>query len=64
MIGDKKQILVADDEPNLRRVLRAQLEREGYEVQLVEDGEEALIWLKDNHVDLLITDLKLSLIHI
>ena len=59
MIGDKKQILVADDEPNLRLVLRAQLEREGYEVQLVADGEEALRWLKDNHVDLLITDLKM-----
>ena len=36
------QILVVDDEPNLRRVLGAQLSRDGYEVHAAEDGEAAL----------------------
>lgn len=59
MIGDKKQILIADDEPNLRRVLGAQLARDGHEVHLVADGGEALAWLKESHIDLLICDLKM-----
>ncbi len=59
MIGDKKQILIADDEPNLRRVLGAQLARDGHEVHLVGDGGEAMNVLSDNHIDLLICDLKM-----
>jgi two-component system, NtrC family, response regulator AtoC len=59
MISDKKQILVADDEPNLRRVLGAQLTRDGHEVHLAEDGRAALRCLTDNHIDLVITDLKM-----
>lgn len=59
MIPDKKQILVADDEPNLRRVLGAQLSRDGHEVHLVEDGKAALRCLQENHIDLIVTDLKM-----
>ncbi len=59
MIGEPKQILIADDEPNLRKVLGAQLAREGYEVHMVDNGKEAYDWLVDNHVDLLITDLRM-----
>jgi two-component system, NtrC family, response regulator AtoC len=62
MIGDKKQILIADDEPNLRRVLGAQLTRDGHEVHLVADGGEALSVLKDNHIDLLICDLRMPVL--
>ena len=54
-----KQILVADDEPNLRRVLKAQLTRDGYEVHAVEDGQQALDTLEEHHVDVIITDLKM-----
>ncbi len=39
MLPEKKQILVVDDEANLRRVLGAQLARDGYEVHTAEDGE-------------------------
>ncbi len=56
---EKKQILVVDDEANLRRVLSAQLSRDGYEVHTAEDGEEALAFLKDHHIDLVITDLRM-----
>src|SRR5690606_37624173 len=62
MIGDKKQILIADDEPNLRRVLGAQLTRDGHEVHLVGDGGEALSVLKESHIDLLICDLRMPVL--
>ena len=32
MSAERKQLLVVDDEPNLRRVLSAQLTRDGYDV--------------------------------
>ena len=59
MIPERKQILVVDDEPNLRRVLSAQLERDGYDVHTAEDGEQALNILKEHHLDLVITDLRM-----
>jgi two-component system response regulator AtoC len=54
-----KQILIADDEANLRRVLGAQLQRDGYEVLSAEDGEQALALIKEHHVDVVISDLKM-----
>jgi len=59
MSDAKKQILVADDEPNLRRVLSAQLHRDGYEVIAVEDGQAALEAIEAHHVDVVITDLRM-----
>jgi nitrogen regulation protein NR(I) len=59
MLPEHKQILVVDDEPNLRRVLSAQLERDGYDVHSAEDGEQALAILKEHHIDLVITDLRM-----
>ena len=59
MLPERKQILVVDDEPNLRRVLSAQLERDGYDVHTAEDGEQALLVLKEHHIDLVITDLRM-----
>jgi DNA-binding NtrC family response regulator len=52
------RILVADDEPNLRRVLSAILVREGYEVVQASDGEEALALL-DPTTSAVITDLRM-----
>jgi DNA-binding NtrC family response regulator len=59
MITEGKQILVVDDEPNLRRVLSAQLTRDGYEVHTAGDGEEGLSVLREHHIDLVITDLRM-----
>ncbi len=55
----RHQILVVDDEPNLRRVLAAQLTRDGYDVHSAADGREGLEALANHHIDLLITDLKM-----
>lgn len=57
-MANSPRILVADDEPNLRRVLSAILTREGYEVTQAADGAEALERL-DSAVDVVITDLKM-----
>jgi DNA-binding NtrC family response regulator len=52
------RILVADDEPNLRRVLAAILTRDGYTVVQAGDGEEALA-LAERGVDVVVTDLRM-----
>ena len=39
------RVLVVDDDANLRRMLRAVIEEEGYEVQEASDGDEAIrVW--------------------
>ena len=58
-MGETKQVLVADDEENLRRVLRAQLQHDGYEVHCVADGAAVLKALGEHHIDVLITDLRM-----
>ena len=58
-MGETKQVLVADDEDNLRRVLRAQLQHDGYEVHCVADGEAVLKALSEHHIDVLISDLRM-----
>ena len=52
------RILIADDEANIRRVLGAILEREGYEVTTVANGREALAAMNPE-VAAVITDLKM-----
>lgn len=50
-------ILVADDDRNTRRLLRAVLESDGYEVTTAEDGAQALKELENRHVDLAVIDI-------
>jgi len=59
MLPEKKQVLIVDDEPNLRKILQAQLQRDGYDVMTAEDGAQGLSLLRENHIDLVITDLKM-----
>jgi two-component system response regulator AtoC len=59
MLPEKKQVLIVDDEPNLRKILSAQLSRHGYDVLTAEDGEQGLAYLRDHHIDLVVTDLKM-----
>jgi len=49
-------ILIADDEPNLCQVVSTVLRKEGYQVLVGKDGEEALTLLQAHRVDLLLTD--------
>lgn len=57
--ASRRRILVADDEPHIRRVLETLLETSGFEVDAVADGSEALMRLRDpsQSYDLVLTDL-------
>jgi len=50
-------ILVVDDEPEYRLIMRSVLMAEGYDVLLAEHGEEAIEKLKESKVDLVISDI-------
>ncbi len=56
---DKPKILVVEDEPTLRALVRKVLERCNYEVIDAESGAAALaVWQRDKfHIDLLLTDM-------
>jgi two-component system response regulator AtoC len=59
-LGEKHHVLVADDEPNMRRVLAAMLERQGLEVHSASGGTEAAALLAGQEMDLVITDLRMG----
>jgi DNA-binding response OmpR family regulator len=50
-------ILIVDDEPNVRLVFRTALESSGYSITTAAEGEQALKWLADETVDLVLLDL-------
>ena len=52
-------ILVVDDEPQIRRVLRATLSGNGYEVTLAKDGQEAIEMAVREHPDLILLDVNM-----
>lgn len=53
------RILVVDDEPLIRQSLYEILRIEGYHVQMASSGEEALSLIKNDPVDIVVTDFKL-----
>jgi DNA-binding response OmpR family regulator len=52
-------ILVVDDEPTIREVVRRYLERDGYQVSEAADGKTALAMLQTEPPDLMILDIML-----
>lgn len=55
----KPLILIADDRPSSRELLRTVLERAGYEVIDAEDGEQALLQARTHHPALILLDLQM-----
>ena len=53
---DRPTILVADDDASQAALLRGLLSREGYEVLVARDGEEALSLAMSDRADLLLLD--------
>jgi YesN/AraC family two-component response regulator len=51
------RILIIDDEPQIRSMLKLMLERDGYEVVEAPDGVEGIKIYRQNQADLIITDL-------
>lgn len=50
-------ILVVDDEPEYRLIMRSVLMSEGWEVLLAEHGEEAMKKLHETKIDMIISDI-------
>jgi DNA-binding NtrC family response regulator len=55
--GEEKHLLVADDEPGIRRVLQAVFVKDGYTVHLAENGRKALEIAATQPISVLVTDL-------
>ncbi|MGD8764646.1 MAG: response regulator [Desulfobacteraceae bacterium] len=51
------RVLVIDDEPQIRSMLRMMLERAGHEVEEAPDGIEGIRIYRNNPADLIISDL-------
>ena len=56
---EPKRILVADDEAHMARVIELFLRREGYAVEVVRDGREALESILQQTPDALVTDINM-----
>jgi DNA-binding NtrC family response regulator len=52
-------VLLVEDKESMARMLKETLESEGYRAIIARDGLEGIRLLKENHVDLVISDLKL-----
>ena len=52
-------ILVVDDEPQIRRVLRSTLSTQGYVIMEAKTGEEALEWMRKERPDLVLLDINM-----
>jgi CheY-like chemotaxis protein len=55
-----KKILVVDDEENIRRLYKEELEDLGYAVTAVEDGSQALNAMKTTRFDLVTLDMRMK----
>lgn len=56
---DKARILVADDDPSVRRLLTLRLQAAGYETRAATDGREALGMISGFRPQLVLTDLRM-----
>lgn len=54
LLGNK--ILIVDDEPNIVRSLSFVLNKEGYDVSIAKDGDQAMAMIRDSKPDILILD--------
>jgi DNA-binding response OmpR family regulator len=57
--GNMKKILIVDDEKKIVEIIKAYLDREGYQVSIAFDGKSALDVFKKQNPDLIILDLML-----
>ena len=57
MRGNRKRVLIAEDDSGLLKVLRVRLEIEGYEVVPAQNGQEATKLMDSTNPDILLLDL-------
>jgi len=56
---EEKNILVIDDEENMRHMLAVLLEKEGYQVESAANGKEGLDLALESFYDMILCDLKM-----
>ncbi len=54
-----QNVLIVDDEPEMRAALSETLKREGYRIDTAENGEEALNRIENETFDLVVSDVKM-----
>lgn len=57
MADHRPRVLIVDDDPSIRRMLAASLEKEGYRTADARDGREALEAMRGGQADLVLLDL-------
>lgn len=57
MVTEKQKILVVDDEPDILELVEYNLRKEGYQVSLANDGQEAIAIAKKVLPDMIILDI-------
>jgi len=58
-MDQKKRLLIIDDEENLRLLLKSILEKEGYDIELAQDGEQGLACAQEQDFDLILCDIRM-----
>lgn len=54
-----KRVLIAEDDEPIRAMVRSVLHREGFEVVVVDNGDDAIAHLTDQHFDAVVVDVAL-----
>jgi len=57
------RILIVDDDESDRLLLEALLTRAGYEAHVAENGQEALAFVREQSIDVVLTDLHMPQVH-
>lgn len=58
-MSEQKKILIIEDDFFIRELYQRQLQKEGYQVQVVEDGPTGLLSANQFHPDLILLDIML-----
>jgi two-component system, response regulator, stage 0 sporulation protein F len=54
-----KKVLIADDEPAIRKLYERELKKEGYEVLFATNGQEAVQMVREGHPDVIVLDIRM-----
>jgi DNA-binding response OmpR family regulator len=55
-VSPKPKVVIADDDPDIRRLVQITVSNAGCDVTVASDGEEALQLVREGHPDLVILD--------
>jgi CheY-like chemotaxis protein len=58
-MGNRKRILIVDDDPQIRSVYREMLESAGYDITATDQGSEGLETVEQGEIDLVLLDIRM-----